>query len=84
MQLKKAIPLVRKATASVGQFTKDLPKEKKRKGAPGNKRKFDPLLMDSETEKKRHMDVLKKINNKKSTIDVDKAVRQEAADERAQ
>ncbi|CAG0921588.1 unnamed protein product [Notodromas monacha] len=80
----KSIPVVRTANASVGVFTKDLPKEKKRKGGPGKKRKFEPMFLDSETEKKRCLDILEKVKNKKPVIDVNVAVNQEATAEHLQ
>lgn len=72
--LKKASHLAKKSTASLGKFQEKLPSalEKKVKPVKGKKRKFEPLINASEKEK--NLQVLQQITNKKSNLDVTKAV----------
>ena len=49
----------------------------------GQKRKFDPLVQDSNKEKSKNLEILEKLSSKKSKLDVSKAVgRQIQSDER--
>jgi regulator of ribosome biosynthesis len=66
--------VAKKATASLGKFQAKLPKEKPLKGT-GKKRKFDPLVIDSNKEKSKNLEVLSKVMSKKPKIDIDKAVK---------
>ena len=50
----------------------------------GQKRKFDPLVQDSNKEKSKNLEILEKLTSKKSKLDVSKAVgHQIQSDERA-
>jgi len=67
------VHVAKKATASLGKFQQKLSKEKPLKGT-GKKRKFDPLVIDSQKEKSKNLEVLSRIMNKKPKIDVENSV----------
>uniref|UniRef100_A0A0K2U6W8 Ribosome biogenesis regulatory protein n=1 Tax=Lepeophtheirus salmonis TaxID=72036 RepID=A0A0K2U6W8_LEPSM len=73
-ELSRAAELAQKSTASLGKFQEKLSSkvEKNVKKTPGKKRKFDALVND--TEKDRSLSILDKMNNKKSQLNVSKAV----------
>lgn len=75
--LKKAAELAKKSTASLGKFQPNLPGslEKNIKPPKGKKRKFDPLVSD--TEKDKNMKILEQITSKAPKLDLKKAVGRE-------
>jgi regulator of ribosome biosynthesis len=76
--LQKAADLAKKSTASLGKFQEKLPTamEKKASKPQGAKRKFEPLVGDSNHEKTKNLEILDKLTSKKSKLDVSKAVGQ--------
>jgi len=74
-QLASKTVRAKKATASMGQFTEQLPKEKPPKNS-GKKRKFAPNEGNMQTEKQRQLVIWSSIENKKPKLDVNKVVSQ--------
>nr|KAG5710216.1 hypothetical protein BaRGS_006735 [Batillaria attramentaria] len=68
----KALATTRKSDASLGKFSDPLPKEKPNKFA-GKKRKFESNFVNTDEEKKRQMDVLKRMSSGQAVLDVQKA-----------
>ena len=79
-ELSKAADLAKKSTASLGKFQEKLSGSLEKanteaaKKVKGPKRKFDPLVMDSATEKEKNLKLLESITSKKPKLDINKAV----------
>jgi len=77
--LSKAAELAKSSTASLGKFQEKLSGKLEKaneasKKEKGPKRKFDPLVSESGTEKERNLKVLDMITSKKPKLDLNKAV----------
>lgn len=87
-ELVTAANIAKASTASVGVFQDKLTNEKQARGIgvkelmPGNKRKRVPLTMPGE--KRRNLDIVNKVLNKKPKIDVDKAITLQKKEARAE
>ncbi|KFB51552.1 hypothetical protein ZHAS_00019618 [Anopheles sinensis] len=87
-QLITASNITKASTASVGVFQDSLPKEKKARGIgvkelmPGEKRKKKSVSLAGE--KRRNMEIVSKVLNKKPKIDIDRAISIQKAEARAE
>merc|ERR1712243_41463 len=77
--LSKAAELAKSSTASLGKYPEKLSGKLEKaneasKKEKGPKRKFDPLISESGTEKERNLKVLDMITSKKPKLDLNKAV----------
>ncbi|XP_055608465.1 ribosome biogenesis regulatory protein homolog [Uranotaenia lowii] len=87
-ELVTAANIAKASTASVGVFQEKLSNEKVARGIgvreliPGSKRKRTPLTLPGE--KKRNLDIVSKVLNKKPKIDVEKAISLQKAEARAE
>ncbi|XP_053569127.1 ribosome biogenesis regulatory protein homolog [Bombina bombina] len=82
-ELGKAMHVAKLSTASMGRFQDRLPKEKEPKNM-GKKRKFQPLIGDFTAEKNKQLEILKIMDSKKPSLDVNKAVNRQMREEDAE
>uniref|UniRef100_A0A182JHH6 Ribosome biogenesis regulatory protein n=1 Tax=Anopheles atroparvus TaxID=41427 RepID=A0A182JHH6_ANOAO len=87
-QLVTASNIAKASTASVGVFQESLPNEKKARGIgvkelmPGEKRKKKSVSLAAE--KRRNIEIVTKVLNKKPKIDMDRAISLQKAEARAE
>lgn len=87
-ELVTAANLAKASTASVGKFQESLTNDKQARGIgvrelmPGAKRKRAPLTLPGE--KKRNLEIVNKVLNKKPLIDVEKAISMQKSEARAE
>ncbi|XP_051970076.1 ribosome biogenesis regulatory protein homolog [Xyrauchen texanus] len=79
-ELAQAVSVAKRSTASVGKFQENLPKEKTPRNT-GKKRKFQPLIGDFGSEKRKQLDLLKLMDSKKPRLDITKAVNKQMREE---
>lgn len=73
--MSRALSAARSADASVGKFSRTLPKEKPMKNS-GKRRKFESNIGDFKAEKKRSLDILSRLNSNKDVLNVKQATNQ--------
>lgn len=87
-ELITAANIAKASTASVGVFQEKISNEKQARGIgvkeliPGNKRRRTPLSLPGE--KRRNLEIVNKVLNKKPKIDVEKAISLQKAEARAE
>ncbi|XP_055619497.1 ribosome biogenesis regulatory protein homolog [Toxorhynchites rutilus septentrionalis] len=87
-ELVTAVSIAKASTASVGVFQEKLSNEKQARGIgvkelmPGSKRKRAPITLPGE--KKRNLEIVNKVLNKKPKIDVEKAISLQKAEARTE
>ncbi|XP_065074094.1 ribosome biogenesis regulatory protein homolog [Ochlerotatus camptorhynchus] len=87
-ELVTAANIAKASTASVGVFQEKLSNEKQARGIgvkelmPGKKRKRDPITIPGE--KKRNIEIINKVLNKKPKIDLEKAISLQKAEARTE
>ncbi|XP_043935734.1 ribosome biogenesis regulatory protein homolog [Protopterus annectens] len=82
IELGKALHIAKMSTASVGKFQDKLVKEKEPRNI-GRKRKCLPVIGDFSAEKQEQLEKLKLMDNKKTKVDVTKAVNKQMREEDA-
>jgi len=86
-QLTRAVSVAHDSTASMGKFQRKLPKEHNlaKSGViqEGKKRKFQPVIGNSNDEKKRNLSILDGILNNKPKLNLTKAVNRQIHEDQA-
>ncbi|XP_069477230.1 ribosome biogenesis regulatory protein homolog [Ambystoma mexicanum] len=80
-QLGRAMRVARSSTASAGRFQERLPREKEEPRGGGKKRSFQPLIGDLGAERKRQLELLGLMHNKKPKLDVTRAAHKQMREE---